>query len=427
MTDVAQAPYADADVERFLAEPSDSVRTPFERDRARIVHSAGLRRLAAKTQVVGPSTDDFTRNRLTHTLEVAQVGRDIAVAVGCDPDLVEAACLAHDLGHPPFGHNGERALDELAADAGGFEGNAQTFRLLTRLESKTFAPDGRSLGLNLTRGVLDAATKYPWTVDAAPVPAGRHADGLPRAVRKFGVYADDLPMFTWMRAGAPDRQTCVEAQIMDLADDIAYSVHDVEDGIVAGRIDLTRLRDHGLRGDVWETVRDWYAPATPVDELDAAFTRLAALDPWPRTAYDGSRRHLAGLKNLTSRLINRFCSRVQQAVSAGDLSRPLVRYAGRIPIPDEVGTEIVVLKGIAAHFVMKADDRVAVLTSQRGLLSELVEAMWVGAPGTLDPVFRADFAAAVDDAARRRVIIDQVASLTDLSAVDRHRALTAHT
>jgi dGTPase len=417
--------YGDSDVERFRAEPSNSMRTPFERDRARIVHSAALRRLAAKTQVVGPSTDDFTRNRLTHTLEVAQVGRDVAVAVGCDPDLVEAACLAHDLGHPPFGHNGERALDGLAAEIGGFEGNAQTFRLLTRLEPKTFTADGRSLGLNLTRGVLDAATKYPWPVDDSPKPGGRHADGLPRAVRKFGVYADDLPLFDWMRAGAPERVTCVEAQIMDLADDIAYSVHDVEDGIVARRIELTTLADHALRAEVWTTVQAWYAPTTSTDELEAAFARLAGLAPWPRTPYDGSRLHLAGLKNLTSRLINRFCSGVQQAIEGTDLPRPLVRYAGRIPVPAEVANEIAVLKGIAAHLVMKADDRVAVLTFQRELISELVDAIWVDAPGTLEPVFQADFEAAGSDGARRRVVIDQVASLTDLSAVDRHRRLLA--
>ncbi len=428
--DTARPPYAASDVERFLPEPSESVRTPFERDRARIVHSAGLRRLAAKTQVVGPSTDDFTRNRLTHTLEVAQVGRDVAVALGCDPDLVEAACLAHDLGHPPFGHNGERTLAELSFDIGGFEGNAQTFRLLTRLESKTFRPDGpdgrpgQSLGLNLTRGVLDAATKYPWPLEDAPVPAGRHADGLPREGRKFGVYDDDRPLFDWMRGDAPSRRTCIEAQIMDLADDIAYSVHDVEDGIVAGRIDLATLADPGLRAEVWDTVQDWYAPATTTDELEEAFGRLTSLGPWPQAPYDGSRRHLAGLKNLTSRLINRFCSDVQQAVELSGLERPIVRYSGRIMVPWEVATEIALLKGIAAHLVMKADDRVAALNHQRTLIAELVEAIWTGAPETLEPMFRDDFADATDEAARRRVVIDQVASLTDLSAVDRHRALT---
>src|SRR6186713_139038 len=133
--------YDDAARERLVPEPPKRVdapvRTPFERDRARVVHAAASRRLAAKTQVVGPQTDDFVRNRLTHSLEVAQVARDLARALGSQPDIAETAALAHDMGHPPFGHNGEHALHELAGPCGGFEGNAQTLRLLTRLEAKT--------------------------------------------------------------------------------------------------------------------------------------------------------------------------------------------------------------------------------------------------------------------------------------------------
>ncbi len=419
--------YDDADAERFVDELHGSGRSPYQRDSARIVHSAALRRLAGKTQVVGPASSDFIRNRLTHTLEVAQVGRELARTLGCDPAVVEAACLAHDLGHPPFGHNGERALNDAAAHIGGFEGNAQTFRLLTRLEAKSFDRAGDSVGLNLTRATLDAASKYPWQLRDATPPRGRHGDGLPRAVHKFGVYTEDLPVFTWMRATAEPRRTCVEAQVMDFADDVAYSVHDVEDGVVAERIELTSLADTGLRRDVWETTRDWYAPALTLDEFDGALRRLSELAAWPTTSYDGSRRHLGGLKNLTSRLINRFCLDVASAVAAGGLLGELRRYRGTLPVPESTTHEIVALKGIAAQLVMKAEGRMELMNQQREMLGELVDGIWQAGPAALEPVFRHDFEAAADDAARRRVVVDQVASLTDPSAVEKHRLVCGAT
>ncbi len=414
-------------VERWADEPPKrAVRAPFERDRARVLHSSALRRLAAKTQVVGPGTDDFHRNRLTHTLEVAQVGRELATALGCDPDVVETACLAHDIGHPPFGHNGERALDEAIAGAGGFEGNAQTLRLLTRLEAKTERPDGRSAGLNLTRASLDAATKYPWSRDQAPRSSdGLRTDGRPHGARKFGVYADDMEAFEWLRRDAPPARTCIEAQVMDFADDVAYSVHDVEDGVVSGSIDLARLDDPGQRRDVWAAVRDWYIPDASDDELAEALARLSATTGWPDRVYDGSRRAQAALKNLTSELIGLFCSAVEQATHTRHAPGPLTRYAVDLAVPEQTRIEIAVLKGIAAHYVMRAEDRIATMLRQREMMSELVSELRLRAPEVLEPAFQADFTAAPDDAARLRVVVDQVASFTDGSAVAWHARLTA--
>ena len=237
------------------------------------------------------------------------------------------------------------------------------------------------------------------------------------------MYADDATVFTWMRAGRDDGRTCVEAQVMDFADDVAYSVHDVEDAVVAGRIDLSALGDRARRDEIWATARSWYAPDLGSDAAEAAFARLSRHPAWPWTAYDGSRPTLAGLKNLTSGLINRFCQSVQAAAEQAGLSGSVARYAGDVPIPAETRAEITVLKGIAAHLVMKADDRVSVLAAQRELLAELVEAYWRRAPAVLDHAFQGDFEAADDDAGRLRVVIDQVASLTDPSAVHAHARL----
>lgn len=405
--------YDDAARARVVPEPPKRVdapeRTPFERDRARVVHAAASRRLAAKTQVVGPQSDDFVRNRLTHSLEVAQIARDLSRALGSHPDIAETAALAHDLGHPPFGHNGERVLDELGGPCGGFEGNAQTLRLLTRLESKTVDATGRSVGLNLTRATLDACTKYPWPRAAAGYEAV-----------KFGVYADDLPVFGWLREGAPASRRCVEAQIMDLADDVAYSVHDVEDGVVADRLDLATL--HRDTAPVWATLRAWGLSAEPDDVLDAVLADLRAVGSWPSAPYDGSRRSLAALKNLTSDLIGRFCGAVQQATFAAGDAVP-VRYGADLVVPENTALEIAVLKGVAAHFVMGASDRLAAMARQRELLADLVAVLLGRGPDVLDRPFADDWREAADDAARLRVVLDQVASLTDASAVAWHARL----
>ncbi|MEU4293892.1 deoxyguanosinetriphosphate triphosphohydrolase [Kribbella sp. NPDC026596] len=401
--------YDEHDAERWVAEPVKRPgRTAFARDRARVLHSAALRRLAAKTQVVTAGSDDFVRNRLTHSLEVAQIGRELAATLGCDPDIVDAACLSHDLGHPPFGHNGERALDQVAAEIGGFEGNAQTLRLLTRLESKTFDSDGRSVGLNLSRATLDAATKYPWPRRARE--------------RKFGVYDDDLAVFTWLRQGVGELR-CLEAQVMDFADDVAYSVHDVEDGIVAHHIDLAAVGAD--RAPYWEIVRRLYLPEATDAELDEGWTRLTSLNYWPGGPFDDSRRALGGLKDLTSQLIGRFATAAEQATHAVFGRSRLIRYEADLVVPDGVRVEIGLLKGVGMFHVLNSPERQARRALQRELLTELVEALWKTAPLHLDAAFRSDFTEATDDHARLRVIVDQVASLTDPSAQAWHSQLVS--
>jgi dGTPase len=395
---------------RWVAEPPKRAgRSDFERDRARVLHSAALRRLSAKTQVVAAGSADFPRTRLTHSLECAQIGRELGKEIGCDPDLVDAACLAHDIGHSPFGHNGEFALNDLAAPYGGFEGNAQSLRLLTRLEPKV-----AGAGLNLTRATLDATTKYPWLAGEGPASSGG----------KFGVYAEDAQVFGWIREGAPPGRPCLEAQVMDWADDVAYSVHDLEDGFYAGLITFKNLQSTAERATVAQTTATTYcSPDVPVAELAEILDSLLALDVWP-DHYDGGPTAVAALKNLTSELIGRFCTAAQQATLAVQTSpTPLTRYAADLIVPRRQRLECALLKGITAHYVMNRAGVVAAQARERELLTELAYAVERGAPGTLDPLLRPSWDAAGTDAARRRVVIDQVASLTDTSAIAWHHRL----
>jgi dGTPase len=392
---------------RWVAEPPKRAgRSDFERDRARVLHSAALRRLAAKTQVVTAGSADFPRTRLTHSLECAQIGRELARELGADPDLTDTACLAHDIGHSPFGHNGEYALDELAEPCGGFEGNAQSLRLLTRLEPKV-----PGAGLNLTRATLDATLKYPWP---------SRGPGT-----KYGVYADDAEVFGWIRQDAPPGRPCLEAQIMDWADDVAYSVHDLEDGFVAGLITFKNLNSAAERSVVAETTARSYLGGShvPVAELTEIFDELLALDVWP-ASYDGSPESAAALKNLTSELIGRFCVAAQDATLAAHPG-PLSRYATDLVVPRRQRLECALLKGITAHYVMTRAGVVAAQARERELLTELALAVELGAPRTLDPLLRPAWQAAGTDAARRRVVIDQMASLTDTSAIAWHHRLCA--
>ncbi|MGD8201908.1 deoxyguanosinetriphosphate triphosphohydrolase [Ornithinimicrobium sp. W1679] len=404
----AAAGYTAADRERWVAEDPAQKRADrhdFARDRARVVHSAALRRLAATTQVVQPTSDDFVRNRLTHSLEVAQIGREFGAALGCDADVVDTACLAHDIGHPPFGHNGEAVLDELAADVGGFEGNAQTLRVLTRLEAKRSHPDGRPAGLNLTRASLDAVVKYPWH---------RGEEGT----AKFGVYADDTPVFDWLRTDAPTdrpRRRCLEAQVMDWSDDVAYCVHDVEDAIASGRVDPRALRSRDVQTEVAALAHRWYAPDLDQEQLRQGLCQV--LDSgWVPLRHDGTRADLAVLKDMTSRLIGHFVHTVEMATRDRHGAGPLRRYQADLVVPDHVQAQAAGLKAVAAHFVMLSEERRVVMDTEREVLTTLLE-RYTADPGLLDPVHREAHDAAADDAAARRAVVDQVASLSDARAL----------
>ncbi|MFD5031308.1 deoxyguanosinetriphosphate triphosphohydrolase [Streptomyces sp. NPDC058405] len=443
--------YDDAATERWATEPDKRPgRTAFQRDRARVLHSSALRRLAGKTQVVTPGSrsqewDASPRTRLTHSLECAQVGRELGAALGCDPDLVEAACLSHDMGHPPFGHNGEQALNDFARDCGGFEGNAQSLRLLTRIEPKRFvrsqeaqesqaSPASRaaqesraaqvsqggddlvSVGLNLTRAALDAATKYPWPRGAHPTEPGSP---------KFGVYEDDLPVFSWVRRGAPADRICFEAQVMDWSDDVAYSVHDFEDGLHAGHVDPAALSSETERRGIWAVAIGRYVPAdTDPQELSAALDRLMRQEWWPH-GYDGSAVAQGRLKDATSELIGRFCLAAEGATRRAYGTGPLTRYAAELVVPRAARHECAVLKAVADRYVMQRAEQEALRADQRIVLAELAEALTARAPEGLDPQFRALFATAPDDRARKRVIVDQIASLTDAAARSLHAGLTS--
>lgn len=406
-------PYQPADNARLfdeapkLSQLGDQVpdsRSAFARDRARVLHSAALRRLADKTQVVGPNDGDTPRTRLTHSLEVAQIARGIGAGLDLDPDLCDLAGLCHDIGHPPYGHNGETALNEVAQACGGFEGNAQTLRILTRLEPKVVSPEGKSFGLNLSRAALDAACKYPWTKT--------NADGSVN--RKYGAYDEDAELLAWLREGHSDLRPPMEAQVMDFSDDIAYSVHDVEDGIVSGRIDLKVLWDLvELAALAHKGARAFGGDPADLIEGAASLRELpvvvAAAD------FDFTLRAYSALKAMTSELVGRYVGATIAATKAAAREQGIEvgRMHGDLVIPEAAAREVKLLKTLAVLYVMDDPGHMARQDRQRERVFRVYEYLMLGAPGSLDPMFRPWFLEATSDAERARVVVDQIASMTE--------------
>ncbi len=398
----------------------DDPRSAFGRDRDRILYSSYFRRLALITQVVSPDEGYDFHNRLTHVLKVAQIGRRLAEKLvestdeatlakngGLDPEVVEAACLAHDLGHPPFGHVAEKVLDKKARDAGslgGFEGNAQSFRIVTKLERKyRDCP-----GLNLTRATLAAVLKYPWLRGET----GKERD-------KWGSYASEKTDFTWARRGQKAGKRSLEAALMDWADDIAYSVHDMEDFYRCGRVPLHRLRQgHGDRE--FESLLNGAARRCKLtDALKLKWEEQAqvVLQSVPVTRrYDRSPAADINLSVFGSWLITRF-------VEATTLTE------NGLSIDEDIKIQVDLLKELTWQYVIE-DPGLA--TQQRGqkLVIETLfdifqeEALRSGDNFKLFPLrYREELQKTEETEERIRVVVDFVSSMTEQQAVKMYHRL----
>ena len=409
-------------------------RNAFQRDRDRIIYTSAFRRLAWVTQVVSAQEGDPFHNRLTHTLEVAQVGRRLAEKLsleqpdeadalgGVDPEVVEAAALAHDLGHPPFGHAAERELDQLVRDNGisdGFEGNPQSFRVVTKLSVRS----RESPGLNLTRATLDAILKYPWFRQITP--QSRY--------RKWGAYSTEQEVFEWVRGPEPrDFRKSAEAELMDFADDIAYAVHDVEDFYRTGLIPLDRLvRDEEevekfLDGSFSDLVKNGGSPRFTKDVCRSAFKEILESAPII-TPYSGTGEHRARLRSFTSGQIGRYVNSIQLQVPSRDADR-------RVRIEEWAEVELFVFKQLTWHYVINNSALSAQQFGQRRIISQLFEILHdASEKGQVDifpPRFRERMEglptsdASILKEERTRVIADLIAGLTENQAVALYQRLT---
>lgn len=411
-------------------------RAPGARDRDRILYSSAFRRLAGVTQVITPDDSFIVHNRLTHSLKVAQVGRRIAETLtrksarlaeeygGINPDVVEAAGLAHDLGHPPFGHIAEKELDRLACakdNPDGFEGNAQSFRVLTRLAVRQQVD-----GLNLTRATLNAVLKYPWYRDPH--------DTLKN--RKWGAYKNDKKAFEFARDGAPAELKSVEAEIMDWADDITYALHDVEDFFRAGLIPLDRLQGSGdelrrFSDEVFE--RTNVTKASRRDELRAAFIN-ALRDFAPREPFGGTPQHRRILRNFISQGVTRY----SHAISLAEKRKPQARY---VTIDKTMADEVLMLKQLTWHYVIRNPALAAQQQGQRTIIQTLFKILCKAAEAPENDPRRDILPFSTRESLQRvrkdkrvnlplertRLVVDLIAGMSDVQAIRTYQKLTGIT
>ena len=400
-------------------------RTEGERDRDRILYSTAFHRLAGITQTVPAGTGQVVHSRLTHSLKVAQVARRLAqrvvarhpdLADEVDPDSVEAAALAHDLGHPPFGHIAEKVLDALGdkAGCGGFEGNAQSFRIVTRLAQRWLpGADGEQWGLNLTRRTLNGLLKYPWLRDTSD----------PVKDRKWGAYKNDEHAFQWVRADLPSETRVVAAELMDWADDVTYAIHDMEDFFRGGLVPLDRLCTNSDERDRFKAsfraAPDGDKPNERLQEFDlkdldhAAEMLLAEVldfvDP-----YAGDRAQRQLLRQRSSFLVSHY----MHALSIEDHA---------VVIDETARHEIAVLKELTWFYVIKRPELATVQEGQRrtiqGLFEILTEAATSGALDMFPPLEREALVEAETKKGRARVVIDYIARLTEDRASELHRRM----
>lgn len=369
---------------RLVDEAEMPPRSGFRRDCDRIIHSTAFRRLRHKTQVFAFNEGDHYRTRLTHTLEVVQVARSIARALGLDEDLAEALALAHDLGHPPFAHAGERALDACMAGQGGFDHNAQSLRVVTRIERRYADFDG----LNLTWETLEGIVKHNGPlVDRAGRGIGHYADGLPHAI---SVHSAQQDLELWSHAGP-------EAQVAALADDIAYDVHDLDDGIRAHMFTLDELEPLPLVGDAIREVRARY----PVLDMARMVNEV--------------------LRRVITRLIVDVVRQGEVAAqAAGVASADEVRQLGRtlISFSPEMATAEKALKGFLYPHMYRHERVNRVMAEAQGVIRELF-AHFMAHPRDMPPSWHDDLESLDQNRLSRRVT-DYIAGMTDRYALDQH-------